>query len=61
MRNIGIALLAVLFTGSVHAQANLQPMFEVQREFEQAVVEKGAGQAFLEYLSTDAILFVPRR
>ena len=59
MRSIGIVLLAVLFTGSIHAQANLQPMFEIQREFEQAVVEKGAGQAFLEYLATDAILFRP--
>lgn len=59
MRSIGIVLLAVLFTGSIRAQANLQPMFEVQREFEQAVVEKGAGPAFLEYLSTDAILFRP--
>jgi ketosteroid isomerase-like protein len=59
MRTIGIAVLAVLFASSAGAQANLQPMFDVQREFEQAVVEKGAGQAFLEFLSNDAILFRP--
>ena len=59
MRTIGIAFLAVIFAAPTLAQANLQPMFDVQREFEQAVVEKGPGQAFLEFLSADAILFRP--
>ncbi len=59
MRTIGIVLLAALLTVTAGAQANLQPMFDVQREFEQAVAEKGAGQAFLEFLSNDAILFRP--
>lgn len=41
------------------AQAELQPLMEAQRSFDQAATEKGMKSAFLEVLKDDAVVFEP--
>jgi len=52
-----LTLLAVSVPG--FSQAELQPLLEAQRSFEQATAEKGIKSAFLEFLRDDAIVFQP--
>lgn len=59
MRAIGLAILGTFLYIPATSQSILQPIYDTQRAFERAVVERGAGQAFLEYLAEDAIIFRP--
>ncbi len=59
MKAVRSALLGVLICTAAQAQPLVQPIYDAQRAFEQAVAEKGVRPAFLEFLSDDAVIFRP--
>ena len=59
MKAVRSAILGILFCAAAQAQPLVQPIYDAQRAFEQAVAEKGVRPAFLEYLSEDAVIFRP--
>ncbi|PYS99715.1 MAG: hypothetical protein DMF63_10350 [Acidobacteria bacterium] len=54
-----ITAVVVAAANGIFAQAELQPLADAQRSFEQLATDKGMKAAFLEVLKDDAIVFEP--
>jgi ketosteroid isomerase-like protein len=59
MRFVGSAILGILLASAAIGQAMVQPIYDTQYAFEQAVAEKGVRKAFREFLADDAVIFRP--
>ena len=54
------SVFLILFVATrVFAQADIQPLLQVQKAFDKAASERGMKSAFLEFLGDDAIIFQP--
>src|ERR1044072_566915 len=54
------SVVLILFVAPrVFAQADVQPLLQVQNAFDKAASERGMKSAFLEFLGDDAIIFQP--
>jgi len=54
-----IAILILLVPVSGLSQADLEPLINVQSQFDKAVAEHGMKSAFLQFLGEDAVVFQP--
>ena len=54
-----IAVLILLAPASGLSQSDLQPLINVQSQFDKAVAEHGMKSAFLQFLGEDAVVFQP--
>jgi len=52
-------VLTFLLAGSIFAQNPAQKIYETERAFEKMVAEKGIRAGFIEYLTADAVMFMP--
>lgn len=59
MKKLYIPILTLLLCASVFPQSDFQQMFDTEKDFEQAVANKGTRAAFLEYLADDSVIFHP--
>lgn len=55
----GWIFVLLLLCSGAHAQADLQQMLGAEKAFEAAAADKGAKDAFLEFLSEDSVIFRP--
>src|ERR1044071_4907397 len=60
--SIKLAVLLILFASfSLFAQSDLDKLVETERSFAKIALEKNTRAAFLEFMSSDALIFVPDR
>jgi ketosteroid isomerase-like protein len=60
MKTVLIALSVIaIFTSSSFAQASAQKIFDTEKAFERMVAEKGINAGFIEFMSSDGIMFSP--
>lgn len=61
MRFIGLLAILILSVQIISAQSDLEKLIATERAFAQAAADKGTKAAFLEFMSKDAIVYVPDR
>lgn len=59
MRAVFAITLALLFACPNFAQNAAQKIYETEKAFEKMAAEKGTSAAFLDYLTKDAVMFLP--
>src|SRR5438128_7311328 len=61
MKKLFILMLVTVFSSVClgQANANLQRILDTEHSFARAAAERGTKSAFLEYLTDDAVVFVP--
>ena len=59
MGRIFSVVLILFVAARAFAQADLQPLIQVQNAFDKATSERGMKSAFLEFLGEDAVIFQP--
>lgn len=59
MKTVSATILALLLCSRLFAQSDVQPIFDVEKAFEQAVSNDGIRSAYLEFLADDSVVFRP--
>jgi len=59
MKVIFVLFTSALLVSLAFAQNPAQKVYDTERAFEKTVAEKGINSGFIEYLSTDGLIFNP--
>lgn len=59
MNNLLTLFLLIFLSANIFAQSNPQKIYDTEKDFEKAAAEKGINRAFLEFVTADAICFIP--
>ena len=60
MRSVIILIcISILATGCIAQNPAAQKIYETERQFEKAVAEKGINAGFIEFLTSDGLIFNP--